>query len=103
MYTRAGPLLVAQGLNDPLGGGISRTRFALYPEAHPAGPGPAGATLVPLAAGHCPHHEAPGPVAAAVRAFLASPPVRRRAAAAAAAAAGSPGAAAPAVGAAARG
>ena len=48
------PLLVTQGLNDPLGGGIAQTRFDLYNDAHPD---PAKVRLVGLEAGHCPHHE----------------------------------------------
>lgn len=30
-----GKLLVTQGMNDPLGGGISRTRFEMYKRVHP--------------------------------------------------------------------
>jgi hypothetical protein len=35
LHEFAKPLLVAQGLNDPLGGGIAKTRFSLYQDAHP--------------------------------------------------------------------
>jgi len=63
----ARPLLVTQGLNDPLGGGISKTRFALYEQAHPE---PGMVRLVGLEAGHCPHHETPEEVSNAIRSFV---------------------------------
>ncbi|KAK3270806.1 hypothetical protein CYMTET_20810 [Cymbomonas tetramitiformis] len=57
----SGSILVTQGLNDPLGGGIARERFDLYGEVLQ------GATLIPLEAGHCPMHEVPEEVNSAVR------------------------------------
>lgn len=65
------PLLVAQGLNDPLGGGIAKTRFSLYNDAHPA---PDLVRLVGLHAGHCPHHELSELVAAEIDSFMESLP-----------------------------
>lgn len=61
------PLLVTQGLNDPLGGGIAKTRFSLYNEAHP---NPDMVRLVGLEAGHCPHHEVPELVADQIKMFM---------------------------------
>jgi len=61
------PLLVTQGLNDPLGGGIAKTRFNLYKEAHP---NPDLVHLVGLEAGHCPHHEVPELVADQINKFM---------------------------------
>ena len=62
-----GKLLVTQGMNDPLGGGISKERFATYARAHPE----ADLTMVPIQAGHCPHDEAPVEVSAAMAKFMA--------------------------------
>ena len=61
------PLLVTQGLNDPLGGGIAKTRFSLYNDAHPC---PEKVRLVGLEAGHCPHDEVADIVAAEVVRFI---------------------------------
>jgi pimeloyl-ACP methyl ester carboxylesterase len=65
------PLLVAQGLNDPLGGGIAKQRYALYTHAHPH---PDKVLLVGLDAGHCPQHELANEVAAEIKKFMASLP-----------------------------
>lgn len=63
-----GKLLVTQGMNDPLGRGISKERFRLYSRVHPE----EDLTLVPLEAGHCPHDEAPREVSGAIARFVAA-------------------------------
>jgi len=65
-----GRLLVCQGMADRLGGGPANQprRLGLYTSAVPS----LGARGVELqGVGHCPHHEAPEEVAAAVQAWLA--------------------------------
>mmetsp|Transcript_36857 Transcript_36857/g.57642 ORF Transcript_36857/g.57642 Transcript_36857/m.57642 type:complete len:210 (+) Transcript_36857:427-1056(+) len=62
-----GPVLVAQGLDDPLGGGQARRRYDVYKEAHPDSD---QVRLVGLEAGHCPHHEVPELYSNAVRNFV---------------------------------
>lgn len=61
-----GPVLVTQGLKDPLGFGYAKTRYELYNRALP----PERLRLVPLDAGHCPMHEAPEAVNTEIRAWI---------------------------------
>lgn len=61
-----GPVLVTQGVNDPLGGGTAKTRFGLYETVLPDDI----VTAVALEAGHCPMHEAPAEVNSAIRDWL---------------------------------
>mmetsp|Transcript_26010 Transcript_26010/g.64209 ORF Transcript_26010/g.64209 Transcript_26010/m.64209 type:complete len:754 (-) Transcript_26010:71-2332(-) len=61
-----GKLLVTQGINDPLGGGVSRQRFEMYSKVHPE----QDVRLVSIEAGHCPHDEAAPEVSTAVRKFV---------------------------------
>eukprot|EP00667_Euglena_gracilis_P002380 EG_transcript_2378 len=61
-----GPVLVTQGLKDPLGGDSAVTRFELYGKVLP----PQRLRRVALDAGHCPMHEAPEEVNREIRAWI---------------------------------
>jgi len=61
-----GPVLVVQGLNDPLGAGTARTRYELYGRVL----SDEQLKLVGLESGHCPMHESPEPVNREMRAWI---------------------------------
>ena len=63
-----GRVLVATGMNDPLGGGQAAKRYGMYLEVASEENG--SLVRVPLEAGHCPHDEAPQEVAEAIHSFI---------------------------------